>query len=273
MVHALSTTIGIIILAHFFYTSVVYQILLTFLAWIMLHISNKIGHGCRGSLSAIFCVSFNMICQCFIPLDWNKIFGVQMILAMKLISVAFDMDTDVSNQSSKPEKPKEHAEEPEEQLDSPEEILILHVPTFWKYFGYALCPGITAFGPWVSYKDYLAIYIHPRWNFTWLLKIMSSMMFGFLFLTISLPPFIQWFIPENQPIWISAYIVAMSERASHYFIYFISEASAVACGFVDVSVAEPLKIEVPRSLKEVVISWNKPMHQWFKKCMYFILHF
>ena len=313
MVHALSTTIGIIVSAHFFYTNVIYQILLTFLAWIMLHISNKIGHGCRGLLSAILCVSFNSICELFItnPVDWHQIRGAQIILIMKLISVAFDMDTDVSNQSSKPEKPKEPEEQPEEQLgkkaarkrkffkkteelqqqkkepddsDGPKEILILHVPTFWEYFGYALCPGTTVFGPWVPYKDYLGIYILPRWNFTWMTKIMFSMIFGFLFLTIS-TCFIQWFIPENQPIWISAYRDAMSFRASHYFVSFISEASAVACGFGcqrslaphlgvtkwDVPVAEPHNIEVPRSLVEVVISWNKPMHQWLKQCNSFFV--
>ena len=104
------------------------------------------------------------------------------------------------------------------------------------------------------------------------------MIFGFLFLTIS-TCFIQWFIPENQPKWISAYRDAMSFRASHYFVSFISEASAVACGFGcqrslapqgvtkwEVPVAEPHNIEVPRSLVEVVVSWNKPMHQWLKQC-------
>ena len=99
-----------------------------------------------------------------------------------------DMDTDVFNHSNKPEKPKEpeESEEPElskkaarkrkffkkteelqqqktEKPEVEEEILILHVPTFLEYFGYAMCPGTTVFGPWVPYKDYLAIYINPRW--------------------------------------------------------------------------------------------------------------
>merc|ERR1712111_100760 len=73
----------------------------------------------------------------------------------------------------------------------------------------------------------------------------------------------------------------MSFRASHYFVSFISEASAVACGFGcqrslaphlgvtkwDVPVAEPHNIEVPRSLVEVVVSWNIPMHKWLKKIL------
>ena len=81
--------------------------------------------------------------------------------------------------------------------------------------------------------------------------------------------------------WISAYRDAMSFRASHYFISFMSEASAVAAGFGytppdvtsarsrwDVPVTEPHNIEVPRSLVDVVVSWNIPMHKWLKKCKF-----
>jgi hypothetical protein len=58
----------------------------------------------------------------------------------------------------------------------------------------------------------------------------------------------------------------------------MSEASAVAAGFGcstkddmapahwNVPVTEPHNIEVPRSLAEVVISWNIPMHKWLKQC-------
>ena len=77
--------------------------------------------------------------------------------------------------------------------------------------------------------------------------------------------------------WISAYRDAMSFRASHYFVSFMSEASSVAAGFGykppdgasprsrwEVPVAEPHNIEVPRSLVDVVVSWNIPMHKWLK---------
>lgn len=70
----------------------------------------------------------------------------------------------------------------------------------------------------------------------------------------------------------------MSFRASHYFVSFLSEASAVAAGFGykppdsssstrsrwEVPVTEPHNIEVPRSLVDVVVSWNIPMHKWLK---------
>ena len=65
-----------------------------------------------------------------------------MILSMKLISIAFDMDEDIQNETKGG---------------------IRAVPSFSEYFGYALCPGTTVLGPWVSYNDYLEIYKDPKW--------------------------------------------------------------------------------------------------------------
>ena len=53
-------------------------------------------------------------------------------------------------------------------------------------------------------------------------------------------------------------------------------ATAVASGFGsvantarwEVDIAQPHNIEVPRSLVDVVVSWNIPMHKWLKKCKY-----
>ena len=53
-------------------------------------------------------------------------------------------------------------------------------------------------------------------------------------------------------------------------------ATAVASGFGsvantarwEVDIAQPHNIEVPRSLVDVVVSWNIPMHKWLKKCEY-----
>ena len=83
---------------------------------------------------------------------------------------------------------------------------------------------------------------------------------------------------DDDGSWISAYQAGLSFRASHYFVSFMSEASAVAAGFGwtpatpglpgkwGVPVTEPHNIEVPRSLSEVVVSWNIPMHKWLKRC-------
>lgn len=195
--HCFSVIIGLILLFHFFYTNVIYQVGLVISAWLILHISHKIGYGCRGFLSAILCVSYNMICELFFsnPMDWHQVRGAQMILSMKLISIAFDMDADISEASSNKKDTEETAKKEEEEEEvlskkdarkrkflqhkesqskllqkskewqDPEkdELMVLKVPRVWEYFGYALCPGTTLFGPWVAYKDYMKIFIDPRW--------------------------------------------------------------------------------------------------------------
>jgi len=77
-----------------------------------------------------------------------------------------------------------------------------------------------------------------------------------------------------------AYRDALSFRTSHYFVSFISEATAIAAGLgaiaqasddsVDwrMEITQPHKIELPRSLVQVVVSWNLPMHTWLKKYVF-----
>ena len=81
LVHTLSSIIGLGLLISFFNTNIIFQIGLTLSAWIMLQISHKIGHGCRGLLSLILCVSFNLICELFFatPVDWQSIRGMVVI--------------------------------------------------------------------------------------------------------------------------------------------------------------------------------------------------
>ena len=68
-------------------------------------------------------------------------------------------------------------------------------------------------------------------------------------------------------------------RSSHYFVSYLSELTALAAG-IDTSTTErwtvtvtrPWHIELPRSLVEVVIHWNVPMHTWLKTCKLYLLH-
>jgi len=36
----------------------------------------------------------------------------------------------------------------------------------------------------------------------------------------------------------------------------------------DITVAKPMNVELPRSMVEVVTSWNLPMSKWLNACMY-----
>ena len=116
------------------------------------------------------------------PVEWHQIRGAQMVLTMKLISVAVDMD-DVQIIIEKQRKEQEEPENTDFQITTQnkksrkirgglpdsmeeppiEELILSQMPTFFEYFGYALCPGTTVFGPWVAFKEYMNIYDSPRW--------------------------------------------------------------------------------------------------------------
>ena len=73
--------------------------------------------------------------------------------------------------------------------------------------------------------------------------------------------------------WLMAYRDALSFRCSHYFVSYFSEATTLAAGIDSsptrnwaVTVTRPWNVELPRSLVEVVINWNIPMHAWLKNC-------
>lgn len=57
-----------------------------------------------------------------------------MMLAMKLISLAFDLDSGA----------------------------VRELPGIWDYAGYVLHVGSVIFGPWISYQDYAALLNAPE---------------------------------------------------------------------------------------------------------------
>jgi len=151
------------------------------------------------------------------------------------------------------------------------------LPGWFEFAGYCLCPGTVVLGPWVPFHQYRRIFINPSWNLNWLVKILFTLFFSFMFLTIS-TCWNPWLIPDSGWKWWLAYRDAMSFRASHYFVSFMSEASAITAGFGaataggstvwQMQVTQPHNIEVPRSLVEIVVSWNVPMHAWLKKYVF-----
>lgn len=57
-------------------------------------------------------------------------------------------------------------------------------------------------------------------------------------------------------------------RTSHYFVMLMSEAFLLAAGKKMDTLVRPDRIEIPRSLVEVVVYWNVPMHKWLKMCKF-----
>jgi len=308
--HAASVVSGTVLACHFFGGGVFYILGLVMMGYIMLAVSSKV----RGLASAALVLGYNIVCETWVaePMVWHMVRGAIMIVAMKIISLGFDMDaaTEKSEkENSQPESPEEntntesvedkkkHAKNlnaknrgkkngkkiPDEQVQEvkpevkPQEPDLTRMPGWFEFAGYCLCPGTVILGPWVSFKEYSSIFKDPRWNITWLVKILFTMMFAFMFLTIS-TCWNPWLIPDSGWKWWLAYRDAMSFRASHYFVSFMSEASAIAAGFGGhvvgtqllwhYSVTQPHNIEVPRSLVEVVVSWNLPMHRWLKQYVF-----
>ncbi|PVD24900.1 hypothetical protein C0Q70_15393 [Pomacea canaliculata] len=170
-----------------------------------------------------------------------------MILSMKIISVAFDYGSGA----------------------------IIDLPNMAEYVGYCFHVGTVIFGPWISYQDYfrgLLTDILPL-SWRWLWKCLSSFCLSILCLLYS-TCITHWLILDHAWIWLLAFRDAQSFRFSHYFVSFMSEATAVLSGAGktredgeiswSLTVSKPHLIELPRSLVEVVINWNLPMHYWLK---------
>ncbi|XP_023705139.1 protein-serine O-palmitoleoyltransferase porcupine isoform X2 [Cryptotermes secundus] len=246
--HILSSGTGLLLLHHFFRSTMYYIVGFTVGAYLCLFLVSRLLKKHRGPIVGMASVAFLIVCElCFVNrTEWHKIRGAQMLVAMKVISVAFDTDFGAL-----------------QCLPSPAE-----------FTGYVLCVGTCVFGPWVPYRDYISIFNKPLWNTRWLWRICTTVLLAFIFLTVS-TCWIHWLIPDGAWRWWIAYRDALSFRSSHYFICFLSEASAIMSGFGhhedepwSLSVARPQFIEIPRSLVQVVVYWNVPMHNWLKNYVF-----
>ncbi|XP_039569250.1 protein-serine O-palmitoleoyltransferase porcupine [Passer montanus] len=177
--------------------------------------------------------------------------GAQMVVAMKAVSLGFDLDRGAG------------AAEP-----SPAQVL-----------GYLCSPGSVVFGPWEPFGSYLRAVEGPPLSAAWARKGLRSLGLALLCLLVStcLAPFL---FSSLLPLygaralrrWLRAYESALSFHFSNYFVAFLSEATATLAGsghterhehlHWDLAVSRPLRVELPRSMAEVVTNWNLPMSRW-----------
>lgn len=116
----------------------------------------------------------------------------------------------------------------------------------------------------------------------YILHIITNTLVSITFL-ISSNCLVYAIIPDNTWKWLVAYRDALAFRTSHYFISFLSQATMITAGFSSQSpqsmsakvfgyeVSKPHKVELPRSLVQVVINWNIPMHNWLKQYVFRII--
>ncbi|XP_022107837.1 protein-serine O-palmitoleoyltransferase porcupine-like isoform X2 [Acanthaster planci] len=250
--HLLSLTVGILALSYFFEGLIIQVVALGLLGYFLLQACQASDINYKGPVSAAVFVMVLVIWELFFadPVEWNKIRGSQMILVMKVISLAFDLDQGV----------------------------VEEVPEFLAYLGYTFNLATVIFGPWISFSAYLRL-LHPggdielRWLLTAFVKFLQSLVC--LLISTCVAPVL--FLGFDQK-WLDAYKDAMSFRFSHYFVSFVSESTSLALGlgapreggnkYWELNVARPWHIELPRSLVQVVTNWNLPMHVWLKNYVF-----
>ncbi|XP_036960070.1 protein-serine O-palmitoleoyltransferase porcupine-like isoform X3 [Acanthopagrus latus] len=183
--------------------------------------------------------------------------GSQMVVAMKAISLAFDLDRGTVGT-----------------LPSPAEFL-----------GYVLFVGTVVFGPWISFTSYNNTVEGRKLSWSWLRSSSLSLVKSQICLLVStciapylFPLFIPIYGNTFTQKWLRAYEIAVSFHFSNYFVGHLSEGTCMlaGAGFTeekenirwDLSVVKPLSVEMPRSMVLVVTSWNIPMSRWLKKYVF-----
>lgn len=200
----------------------------------------------RGLACAVLVASFVIACELWLvePTSWHQVRGCQLVLCMKLVSLAVDLDQ-----------------------------ARLLPPGVMATVGYLLHVGSAPLGPWIGFDAY-ARSLDPSALGTlgfapWVRALVQSMALAYACLTVS-TCWSPWLLSNTLGLrWLAAYRDALSFRFSHYFITFLSEASAVAAGISRdgswaLKLCSPLEVELPRSLVQVVVHWNRSMHTWLK---------
>ncbi|XP_069966249.1 protein-serine O-palmitoleoyltransferase porcupine [Bactrocera oleae] len=189
---------------------------------------------------------------------WQMIKGSIMVVNMKIISIAFEMEQTV--------------------LKSQRGII---VPNVFSFFGYIFTPANLIVGPWVPYSSYLySIRLNPTQKFR-MRRVMwcgfcCLLSLGFINLSNCIVPYL---ISDPRLIWVRIFRDALAVRCSHYFVSFLSQASISAGGlcldkddkpnkWLGYMITQPVYIEFPRSLSSVVRAWNIPMHKFLKEFIF-----
>ncbi|VDN99591.1 unnamed protein product [Rodentolepis nana] len=218
-------------------------------------------------LVTAYCLLLQLYCEFFMdPRDWHMIRGTAMILAMKAVSAS---TLQVHGRDSKG-------------------LTFIRMGFFRHYLfwcGYALSPGSVIFGPWLSFDQYFQAIKLTESTFTSLFRdlLQSALSCFIACLCIIYSTYLSSIIYSSYFLtfrWTNAYAQSQSFRFSHYFVSFFSQAMHQAIGFAAVTnprsqhfgvtalVTNPIPVELPRSLVDVVVHWNFPMHIWLKQYIY-----
>ncbi|XP_072223440.1 protein-serine O-palmitoleoyltransferase porcupine-like isoform X2 [Leuresthes tenuis] len=251
--HAMSVLSGLYGLFLFFELHVLWVLLLSVLCYLVLLLSRH--SSSRGLFLSAVILVYLLIGELHLidMVTWHKIRGSQMVVAMKVISLAFDLDRGA----------------------------VADLPSPAEFLGYVLFVGTVVFGPWISFSTYKNAVDGTKLSLLWLHSSFLSLLKSQVCLLVSTciaPYLFPLFIPISgnslTQKWLYAYENAVSFHFSNFFVGHLSEGTSMLAGACfteekdhirwDMRVVSPLSVEMPRSMVLVVTSWNIPMSRWLK---------
>ncbi|KAH0546014.1 protein-serine O-palmitoleoyltransferase porcupine [Cotesia glomerata] len=266
--HLVSILTGIFIINYYAAESLFLMSVYTVISYICLCVPRKYQRGIEMLAISLFTI---LICEYSMdPASWHRIRGIIMIAAMKAVSISLDSKNNRNFSFN-----------------------------IWEYIAYIFSPLTCIFGPWMSFCNYKAITsgtVERKLTIRQIIVLwlgdlgvaLKNFIVALIFLSIS-NCFAQWFIPNyiSDGKWSTAYGDALSFRSSHYFICYVSSTvlslggvtslihpptstptESISSTMTPATITRPIDIELPRSLVQVVISWNVPMHTWLKSYIF-----
>ncbi|VDN02318.1 unnamed protein product [Thelazia callipaeda] len=186
----------------------------------------------------IYSIGMLLIWQCLMTAEkFMSIRGILMVMLMKTTSVSFDLANELYK-----------------------DISLLQL------LSYVLDGSTILFGPWITYKQYhdslemKNVEVEIMNCFRALSYILFSLL-AVIYSSCVADNFTEWYF-------VGAYFVAQSFRFSHYFVCWLSAGISLLSGVDSGSIVDWTRIELPRSLVDVVVSWNIPMHQFLHQYVF-----
>ncbi|XP_070597333.1 protein-serine O-palmitoleoyltransferase porcupine isoform X4 [Erythrolamprus reginae] len=213
--HLSTVASGFYALYHFFQLQMVWVVLLSLLCYLVLFLCRHSTQ--RGVLLSITILIYLLMGEMHMvdTVSWHKMRGAQMIVAMKAVSLGFDLDRGE----------------------------VATIPSPVEFMGYIYFVGTVIFGPWFRFRTYLQAVESRKITFSWFQKVFLSFFLCLVCLIMS------------------------TCVAPYLFSYFIPLYSYRQLR-KDLTVSHPLRVELPRSMVEVVTSWNLPMSRWLNSYVF-----
>ncbi|XGW06319.1 hypothetical protein V3C99_016544 [Haemonchus contortus] len=190
----------------------------------------------KGEITICACILSIVCIQYFLPAhDFLAIRGILMIFAMKVSALAFDRGSNCETKDILP------------------------------ILAYMFGPATSVFGPFHTFDDYVKSLNHRTVKEEVLSVLHSMVLVAVAFCFLSYSSCIGILLPDGSIL--TDYVTAQSFRTSHYFVCMLSEGLVLLSG-IKLSTCSPISVEVPRSLVEVVVAWNIPMHRFLHTYVY-----